>query len=155
MTTTKIKEMLDACYLAKRIHDLMPPLPEGVAPSYIHIMDCIRRGEAEGHQVKVSEISSMLNLPRPGVTRTLKEMEQRGFIEKIHSTSDGRVVYITLTKTGLDISNTFDTKFFQDLLPYIQNISMEDADQMIATIETFYQAMLTAQKDWKEKRGTN
>ena len=35
MTNEKIKRMLDACYLAKRIREMLPPLPEGVMPSYI------------------------------------------------------------------------------------------------------------------------
>ena len=35
MTTEKIKRMLDACYQAKRIRELLPALPSGVAPSYI------------------------------------------------------------------------------------------------------------------------
>ena len=38
MTTEKIKRMLDACYQAKRIRELLPALPNGVAPSYIHYL---------------------------------------------------------------------------------------------------------------------
>ena len=38
MTTEKIKRMLDACYQAKRIRELLPPLPQGVTPvSYTHL----------------------------------------------------------------------------------------------------------------------
>lgn len=32
VTTDKIKEMMDACYMAKRVRDLLPELPKGVAP---------------------------------------------------------------------------------------------------------------------------
>ena len=35
MNADKIKRMLDACYLAKRIRELLPELPEGVTPAYI------------------------------------------------------------------------------------------------------------------------
>ena len=41
MTTDKIKRMLDACYLAKRIRELLPELPDGVTPAYIQYMDVI------------------------------------------------------------------------------------------------------------------
>lgn len=41
MTNEKIKRMFDACYLAKRIREMLPPLPQGVMPSYIQYMDCI------------------------------------------------------------------------------------------------------------------
>ena len=35
MTTKKIKEMLDACYQAKRIREMLPPLPQerGTVPA--------------------------------------------------------------------------------------------------------------------------
>ena len=33
MTNEKVKRMLDACYQAKRIRELLPPLPQGVMPS--------------------------------------------------------------------------------------------------------------------------
>ena len=77
MTTEKIKRMLDACYQAKRIRELLPALPNGVAPSYIHYLDVILALEKKEVQVKISDISDKLNLPRPGVTRTVKEMEEK------------------------------------------------------------------------------
>ena len=39
MTNKKIKRMLDACYQAKRIREMLPPLPEGIVSSHIHIAD--------------------------------------------------------------------------------------------------------------------
>ena len=74
MTNEKIKRMFDACYLAKRIREMLPPLPQGVMPSYIQYMDKIQTMEKQGICVKVSDISDALNIPRPGVTRTVKEM---------------------------------------------------------------------------------
>jgi len=91
MTNEKIKRMFDACYQAKRIREMLPPLPPGVMPSYIQYLDVIRKLEGQGTGVKVSDISDALNLPRPGVTRTVKEMEKKGYICKISSPDDGRV----------------------------------------------------------------
>ena len=153
ITTAKIKEMMDACYQTKRIHDLLPQLPDGIAPSYIHVMDIIRQGEAQGKFVKVSSISDALDIPRPGVTRTVKEMEHRGYLEKKHCDTDGRVVYLTLTEEGRRISDKFDTDYFRSLLPYMEDISMEEADQMIATINKFYRGMRIAHDDLKASSG--
>ena len=93
MTNKKIKEMLDACYQAKRIREMLPSLPQGVMPSYIQYLDMIQRLEKQGTQVKISDISDVMNLPRPGVTRTVKEMEKKGYLSKIASPDDGRVTY--------------------------------------------------------------
>ena len=98
MTTEKIKRMLDACYQAKRIRELLPALPNGVAPSYIHYLDVILALEKKEVQVKISDISDKLNLPRPGVTRTVKEMEEKGYIKKTVSPEDGRIIYLSATE---------------------------------------------------------
>ena len=50
MTNEKVKRMLDACYQAKRIRELLPPLPQGVMPSYIQYMDTIQKLEKQGIQ---------------------------------------------------------------------------------------------------------
>ena len=129
MTTEKIKRMLDACYQAKRIRELLPPLPQGVTPSYIQ------------HMVKISDISDVMNLPRPGVTRTVKEMETKGYLRKISSPDDGRVTYISITEEGRKLSQKYNEYYFGELVPYLSEISEEEADCMIRTIEKFYQIM--------------
>ena len=73
MTVQTIKRMLDACYQAKRIREMLPALPSGVTPSYIHFLDVIQIMERQGVAVKISDISDYLNIPRPGVTRTVRK----------------------------------------------------------------------------------
>ena len=141
MTIEKIKEMLDACYLAKRIRDMLPVLPQGVAPSFIHYLDVIEALESRSIRVKVSDISDALCLPRPGVTRTVKEMEQKGYLQKTASEEDGRVTYISVTETGKALSEKYNKAYFSALLPYLSDISEADADCMIETIEKFYHVM--------------
>ena len=74
MTVENIKALLDACYQAKGARELLPELPKGVSPSYIHYLDTIEGLERQGIRVKVSVISDALNIPRPGVTRTVQKL---------------------------------------------------------------------------------
>lgn len=141
MKVELIKRMMDACYLAKRARDMLPPLPEGVMPSYIQYLDALQKLEAQGVLVRVSDLSEALGLPRPGVTRTVKEMEAKGYLHKQVSAEDGRVTYLSLTKAGKQLSRKYDADYFQELAPWMDRISEEDAECMIATIETFYQIM--------------
>lgn len=141
MVNEKIKRMLDACYQAKRIREMLPPLPEGVMPSYIQYLDAIQSMERQGIHVKVSDISDAMNLPRPGVTRTVKEMEKKGYLQKTASEEDGRVTYLTVTEAGKNLSREFDEEYFRGLAPYLSEISDEDADCMIRTIGKFYEIM--------------
>ena len=48
MQPDKIKGMLDACYLEKRIRELLPELPNGVIPAYIQYMDVIHNLQRTG-----------------------------------------------------------------------------------------------------------
>ena len=141
MTIETIKAVLDACYQAKRIRDLLPELPRGVTSSYIHYLDTIEALERQGIRVKVSDISDALGLPRPGVTRTVKEMEAKGYLCKETSASDGRVTYISVTDAGKRLSQTYNERYFNRLAPFLSDISEADAECTIRTIEKFHQVM--------------
>lgn len=141
MTADKIKQMLDACYLAKRVRDLLPELPDGVTPSYIQYLDRIRKLQDMNKRVKVSDISDELKLPRPGVTRMVKEMEAKGYITKETSEEDARITYITITPKGAELSDKYDRNYYDWLVQYMDDISDEEADCMINTIEKFYKIM--------------
>ena len=151
MNEEKIKRMLDACYQAKRVRDMLPALPDGVLPSFIQYLDAIQTLEQQGVQVKVSDLSDALILPRPGVTRTVKEMEHKGYLRKQVSAEDGRVTYLFLTESGQALSQKYNTDYFSQLLPYLDGISEEDAACTIQTLEKFY-AIMCERKDSLEKR---
>ena len=141
MRIETLKKMFDACYQAKRTREMLPTLPEGVMPSYIHYLDVIETLEKQDVQVKVSDISDVLNLPRPGVTRTVKEMETKGYLKKIASHNDGRVTHVTSTERGKQLSQKYNEETFNMILPYMDVISEEDAECMVRTIEKFYEIM--------------
>ena len=115
------------------------PLPRGVMPSYIHYLDSIQKLEQQGVQVKVSDLSDALNLPRPGVTRTVKEMEAKGYLKKTASAEDGRVTYLSITEAGAQLSQTYDKQFFDALVPCLQGVPEADVETTIRTIEAFHQ----------------
>lgn len=141
MEVETIKALLDACYQAKRVRDLLPALPKGVTASYIQYLDTIETLESRGARVKVSDISDALKLPRPGVTRTVKEMQARGYLRKHTSPSDGRITYISITPAGKQLSQRYNQRFFQQLAPLLDHISQEDAACTIRTIQTMYRVM--------------
>lgn len=141
MTTENIKALLDACYQAKRIRELLPALPEGVSPSFIHYLDIIEGLEHRGLRVKISDISDALSIPRPGVTRTVKEMEDGGYLQKTASDADGRVTYLSITEKGKALSKTYNALFFSQLTPLLADVPDEDALCTVRTIEKLYAIM--------------
>lgn len=141
MTKDKIKEVMDACYQAKRIRDMLPALPGGVTSSHIHYLDTLSKLEKTEGKVKVSDISENLGLPRPSVTKTVKDMEKLGFVEKETTETDGRFVYIKTTRTGRDLVDKYVDEYFGNLSEDLGWITDEDADKMIEVVEKFYIVM--------------
>lgn len=141
MNIEKTKEMLDSCYLAKRILDMLPELPEGVMPSYIRYLETILILKEKNEKVKVSDLSDALNLPRPGVTRTVNTMVDKGYLKKTASSEDKRVTYVLITKKGLNLFEKFNKLYFEDLAKSLNHISEEEATCMVQTIEKFYDVM--------------
>ena len=103
--------------------------------------------ERRGVRVKVSDISDALNLPRPGVTRTVKEMEQKGYLTKKPSEEDARIMYLSITDEGKKLSAKYNEQVFNALLPDLEAISREDAECTIRTIERFYRVMCERRND--------
>ena len=146
MNSQKTKDMMDSFYMAKRILDLLPELPEGVLPSYIRYLERVIELQKTHERVKVSDLSSALNLPRPGVTRTVSSMVEKGYLNKISSKEDGRVTYIEISDKGMALFEKFNREFFNDLSSSLNHISIEEADIMIESIEKFYQVMCERRK---------
>lgn len=141
MTRDKVKKVMDACYLAKRVRDLLPTLPNGVTSSHVHYLDTIRKLELKTGSVRVSDISEELGLPKPGVTKTIKDMEKLGLVEKQADKTDGRVVFLKITAAGKALLDEYVDELFGELSRELDDVSDEDADAMIETVEKLYRVM--------------
>lgn len=141
MTRDKVKKVMDACYLAKRARDLLPTLPNGVTSSHVHYLDTIRKLELKTDSVRVSDISDKLGLPKPGVTKTVKEMEKLGLVEKQADKTDGRVVFLKVTAAGNALLDEYVDELFGELSRELGDVSDEDAETMIETVEKLYRVM--------------
>lgn len=152
MQRDKIKKVMDACYLAKRVRDLLPKLPNGVTSTHIHYLDTIRKLELKTTNIKVSDISDELGLPRPGVTKITKDMEKLGLVEKKAAKTDGRVVFIKITASGKDLVDKYVDQYFGELSAELDDISDADADNMIETIEKLYEVMKGRKRNESERK---
>ena len=68
-------------------------------------------------------------------------LEKKGLVQKTASPDDGRVTYLSLTDHGKEISEKYNENYFNELTPYLDDISDADADCMVQTIQKFYDIM--------------
>lgn len=92
MDTALIKDFFDCCREAKKILELLPPLPQGLTPRHIQIIDTISQLEEKNGLVKISDISTALHVTRPSITRLVSELAAAGYAQKAGSATDGRVL---------------------------------------------------------------
>lgn len=64
----------------------------------MHLIECV--GKASDSGCTVSELADSLDITRPSATVAVNKMEKKGYVTKIASKSDGRVVHVHLTREG-------------------------------------------------------
>lgn len=135
------KEMIDAFHEAKRVWDRLPALPEGIVSSHIITLDAVISLEKEGKDVCVSDISERMGLPRPGVTRTLNQMEKLGLIDKYDDPTDRRVIRIRPTERSMALYRKYVEEYMTGLSAKLNGLQEEKIRAMIDTIYAVSEAL--------------
>ena len=100
MEISYVKDFLSACQDAKRITELMPPLPKGMSPRHIYVIDAVFQLSQCQEKVMVSDVSKLLGVTRPSITKVIQELEKLKVLTKIPDQEDKRIVHIALTSLG-------------------------------------------------------
>ena len=81
--------------------------------------------------ITVSGLAKMLGMPMPGVSRMMRGLESRGYIERRILPEDRRSIQVFITPVGMDAFQTFAGRlhgYFTDLL---ENVNTDDFYAMI------------------------
>ncbi len=138
-----IKALLTACHEAKRVTELQPPLPEGLTPGNLKVLDYIEYLERTAQPPKVSDIADLLQVTRPGITRLVRELEAISVIEKITDGQDKRIVRLRLTNEGRTLHAYYIAQYHSWLAAQITDISEDDIRTTASTIAKLYAIMST------------
>lgn len=96
----------------------------------------VRKHDTDSKGVKVSKIASLMDISTPGVSRTLKSLEEKGYVHRVVDTSNRRNTYVILTQTGKaayekdskiisDFSKRVATRIGSEKLRSIVNLSVD------------------------------
>lgn len=141
MNSELTRKLLDSFYRAQAAFVTLPPLPKGLTPQYVHIIDAITHIEQEQGKVRVSDIASWFNTSVPGVTRSIRAMEELGAVRKIRDEKDRRVVRIALTDLGKEWYDIYLAEYHRKLSGILEDIPESDVETTIKTIQSVVKQM--------------
>ena len=79
----------------------------------------------------VTEISSLLQITPAGVTHLINPLEEAGYIERLHSPNDRRVVRIGLTDKGTKAAEILISEVHENLIGLVNHLGEEDSRTLI------------------------
>lgn len=138
MTSQIVKDILDSCYTAKKILALLPPLPRGMRPRHIDVIDAIFELEVGQKSVRVSQVSRALRLTAPSVTKLINELQALGAVVKTDDPADKRATLVRLTDLGRAVHEAHVVRFHLKLAEAFSEIDAADRRAMMRTIQTVY-----------------
>lgn len=136
-----MRKLLLTCHQAKRIVELQPPLPPGYTPASLRVLDALKELSYKGSEVKVSDISQLLKVTRPGITRLAKELEAAGAIRKVADARDGRIVRLKLTAAGERFWELHINKYHRELAERLEGIAEADIEAMARVVARLLRAV--------------
>ena len=71
--------------------------------SELHLLEAVGKNREEGRTI--SDIAQELDVTLPSVTVAINKLLKKGYVRKVKSAGDGRMVFVTLTKLGHKMDN--------------------------------------------------
>lgn len=138
MNVSSLKGLLDACFLAKRIVETLPELPQHMKPRHIHVLNVVYETQNRRGLCRVSDVSDSLSITMPSVTRLVQELTQLGMLTKQPDREDGRITLLTLTEKGTECVLRHVVRFQSTWAEALDGITDEQAADAIHVIEELW-----------------
>jgi DNA-binding MarR family transcriptional regulator len=103
----------------------------GYNPSEFKVLATIRHGANDlNTEMKVSEISKLLQVTSPTVTQIINTLEKDGLVERTVDPEDRRAVKIKLSEAGMETTEKARKAFYQTFLGLIDFLGEEDSERL-------------------------
>lgn len=153
MNVTALKELLDACFLAKRIVETLPELPKNMKPRHIHVLSVVFEMQGKQGMCRVSDVSGRLSITMPSVTRLVQELAQYGMLEKQPDMEDRRITLLTLTEQGRACVQRYVIQFHEMWSDALSDITNEEAEDAVHVVKELWRTLPHREKSLRENAG--
>ncbi len=101
----------------------------------------IHRKQTNGQNMTVAEAAEVLRVSVPAISRTLKNLERKGYVSRVTDESDRRSVRISITDTGNDVLIKNLRRSTQVMDDILARFTDEELHSMIALHSKFVKAV--------------
>ncbi|MGZ4160878.1 MAG: MarR family winged helix-turn-helix transcriptional regulator [Neobacillus sp.] len=112
----------------------------GYNPSEFKVLVTIKHGaNDEKTEMKISEISQILQVTSPTVTQVINILEKDGLVERTVDPDDRRAVKIRLTPAGIKVTEEARKLFFETFTGLIDYLGEEESEQLANLLAKVHQ----------------
>ena len=130
-----VRDLIDVCWMAKRITEALPELPKNMKPRHVHVIDAIwnlnHRAGSPAPAARVSGISAFLGVTAPSITKLVNELVVKGLVVKHAS------------EAAEEIRELYVHQFHEHLRGVLSGISPQDVATTVATLQAMHRLMDT------------
>lgn len=121
--SNKLKALINIKYTANWLNSKENEFfkPYGISPQQYNILRILRGAK---DKIKVQIVKDRMIERAPNATRLMDKLCDKFFIERERCEHDRRVVYVKITKTGLELLYTIDDN---KNLSFLENLTDEEA----------------------------
>lgn len=123
----------------------------GISEIEFKTMSAISRISMSG-DVKVSDIARYLELSAPAVSRTMKSLEEKEYIERHTDKQDRRNTFVKLTKKGEEQQKAWMKSFEEFSEAIFARLGDEKSNQLLEDLEAFVKASKEEMKAREEAK---
>ncbi|MBD1372564.1 MarR family transcriptional regulator [Hazenella sp. IB182357] len=111
--------------------DITRGIEYDMTPSQFNLLEYVKMNQP----VMVTQVCQCLDMSLPNVSRELKKIQDKGFIEKKTSHEDRRKVYIHLSESGEKFMENYLTHVKSNFLQHIEGVPEEELIKINGAME--------------------
>ncbi len=123
----------------------------GLSSSEFSVIGVIMR-MGENGRITSSELAAKTRMLPPAVSRTLRGLEEKGYVERTVDKKDRRNTYVSLTEKGWKKGEEVRDRMHDFGCSVMSQLKEEDVDQLVAYLDNIYEI---AEKEIETRKRQN
>jgi transcriptional regulator, MarR family len=110
----------------------------GIARRETMMLKMIKMNSSENEGVTISALSELLDISKPAVSQMINAIEDKGYVERITTKNDRRLVYVRLTESGEQCLARELQAFLQGMAEIFDKMGEKDTEDLLRLLNKLY-----------------